>query len=383
MKKVAVILTSKPQSGGGHQYLMLLMESLLKCNRKYFEVLGICENRFWCKWCKEHKIDFIKYRVSSSYKEKVFNNKYPYISMLVGMLKNNFVKLVLEHKVDLLISGQQTLYVPKCPCKVIHPVHDLMHRYESGFPEVKCDYEERELLFENVTKTASVVLVDSDLGKKQFIESYKRSSRFPKVEVLPFVVPRHIAHSKEEFIETPTRYIFYPAQFWKHKNHLNLIKAIKIVKEKEEDISLVLVGSEKNILKEVEKEICKSGLNENIKILGFVTDGQITYLYKHAVAMVMPSYFGPTNIPPLEAMAMGCPAIVSNKYAMGEQVGDAGLLFDPDSPQEMATCILKVWNDDELRKEMITKGYQQIKKWTQKDFKNKFIKIVLRELNNR
>lgn len=380
MKKVAVILTSEPQNGGEHQYLMLLMESLLRCNKKYIELLGICDSRFWRKWCRTYKIDFIRYKISLSTKEKILNNKYPNMSMAINIWKNNFAKVILENGVDLLISGQQTIYVPKCPCKVIHPVHDLMHRYESRFPEVKRDYEEREILFKNVARTASVVLVDSSLGKKQFVESYKRSSRFPKVEVLPFVIPTHILNRKEEVVNTPSKYIFYPAQFWKHKNHLNLIKTIGIVKEEEKDIHLILVGSEKNAIKEVKEAICQNDLKENVQILGFVTDEQITYLYKHAVAMIMPSYFGPTNIPPLEAMALGCPTIVSDKYAMGEQVGDAGLLFNPDSPHEMAECILKVWRNDNLRSEMIEKGYQQVEKWTQKDFKNKFIKIVLREL---
>ena len=138
----------------------------------------------------------------------------------------------------------------------------------------------------------------------------------------------------------------------------------------------MLVGSEKNTLKKVKRQIAKDGLEKNIFILGFVEDEQITYLYKHANALIMPSYFGPTNIPPLEAMALGCPVIVSNKYAMGEQVGDAGLLFDPDSPEEMAECILKVWNDEEYRKIMIQKGYEQINNWTEIDFKKKFISIV-------
>ena len=86
---------------------------------------------------------------------------------------------------------------------------------------------------------------------------------------------------------------------------------------------MVLVGSEKNSLRRIKKEIAKNDLQNNVEILGFVSDKQITYLYKHAVALVMPSYFGPTNIPPLEAMALGCPTIVSDRYAMGEQVGDA------------------------------------------------------------
>lgn len=102
----------------------------------------------------------------------------------------------------------------------------------------------------------------------------------------------------------------------------------------------------------------------------------MTYLYRHAVGLVMPSYFGPTNIPPLEAMALGCPVAVSDKYAMPEQVGRAGLLFDPDSPEEIAGCIQKMWTDDELRKRMTEEGYRRIRQWTQEDFKNRLFKVM-------
>ena len=101
-------------------------------------------------------------------------------------------------------------------------------------------------------------------------------------------------------------------------------------------------------------------MGKNVTIKGFVSDENITYLYRHAVGMIMPSYFGPTNIPPLEAMALGCPVAVSDKYAMPEQVGDAGLLFNPDSPKEIAECIRKMWCDEKLRQQMIKKGYERV-----------------------
>ena len=131
----------------------------------------------------------------------------------------------------------------------------------------------------------------------------------------------------------------------------------------------------------IKEYITADGINEYISIQGFVSDGQMKYLYKNAVALVMPTYFGPTNIPPLEAMMLGCPVIVSDKYAMKEQVGNAGLLCNPDSPESIADCILQVWNDEELRKNMVKRGYEQSQKWTISDFKKCFFRIVWNELN--
>ena len=98
--------------------------------------------------------------------------------------------------------------------------------------------------------------------------------------------------------------------------------------------------------------------------------------------MIMPSFFGPTNIPPLEAMALGCPVAVSNNYAMGEQVGDAGLLFSPYSPEEIAQCIFRLWTDESLRQRLIENGHKQINKWTKKDFENRLMDIVYTELGS-
>lgn len=225
------------------------------------------------------------------------------------------------------------------------------------------------------------MLVDSELGRRQYLECYgDKRKRSQKIAILPFV--SSIVGKREEYIEVPSKYIFYPAQFWGHKNHVNLLRAVSLLKTKIPDIHLILVGSERNCMQRINESIQENSLKNNVSILGFVSDEQIVYLYKHAVALVMPSYFGPTNIPPLEAMSLGCPVIVSDKYAMGEQVGNAGLLCNPDSPEDMAEYILRVWNDNVLRQRMIEKGYEQTKKWGEKHFKKRFAKIVLRELSD-
>ena len=63
VKTVAVLLTSEPKSGGEHQYLVLLMESLAKCNGKYFKLLPICDNLFWINWCEEYGISYLRLKV--------------------------------------------------------------------------------------------------------------------------------------------------------------------------------------------------------------------------------------------------------------------------------------------------------------------------------
>lgn len=381
MKKIAILLTSTPESGGEHQYLVLLMEALIKYNNIYFEVTPICCNRFWRKWCQENQVEFVRYEQDKYV--PVFmklNARFYRVFEIYNTYFSKLGKIIIENKINLLIGGQQSIFLPALPCKLLQPVHDLMHRYEAQYEEIGSTYEWRETYFSCEARIADAVLVDSQMGKKQYRDCYyKRGRHFPRIKVLPFAVSDY-KDKKEEYIETPAKYVFYPAQFWEHKNHGNLILAINLLKEKLVDIHLILVGADRNSKRKVEKLIRNNGLDEYVSIRGFVSDRQIIYLYRHAVALVMPTCIGPTNIPPLEAMALGCPVIVSNKYAMPEQVGEAGLLCDPNSVESIADCIEKVWTNEELRLDMIRKGYQQSQKWSEADFKKRFIKIVMDEL---
>lgn len=381
-KRVAVLLTSEPISGGEHQYLLLLAQTLKKCDKKYLNVIWICCNRYWENWCRKNGTKYIKFNLKYYNKREMYLTSY--LAPVLKYFSTHFTELgriILKNNIKLIICGQQSIYIPKYLCKNIRPVHDIMHRYESNFEEIRRDYDIREAIFRAGSRVEDAVLVDSKLGKKHFMDCYYRKKNNPKIYELPFVASESILNAVEEKINTPPKYIFYPAQFWEHKNHKNLIKAIALLKNRISDIYLILVGSERNSMAKIKEYIAANGINEYISIQGFVSDGQMKYLYKNAVALVMPTYFGPTNIPPLEAMVLGCPAIVSDKYAMKEQIGNAGLLCNPDSPESIADCILQVWNNEELRQNMVKRGYEQSQKWTINDFKKCFFRIVWNELN--
>ena len=90
----------------------------------------------------------------------------------------------------------------------------------------------------------------------------------------------------------------------------------------------------------------------------------------------MPTYYGPTNIPPLEAFSVGCPVAISGIYGMPEQVGDAALLFNPDSVDEIASSIRRLWTDDKLCAELSEKGSKKAAQWGQKQFNERLRGII-------
>ena len=175
----------------------------------------------------------------------------------------------------------------------------------------------------------------------------------------------------------PERFLFYPAHFWYHKNHERLINALKHIKQNfRVTIPLVIVGSPKESFKKVINLIRKLNMEKQIINLGYVLDTEIVSLYKKAVALVFPSLFGPTNIPPLEAMLLGTPIACSNLFSMPEQIGDAGLLFDPFNMEDIAEKIYRVWIDQNLREELIKRGYERVKNVTLENYARKWEKII-------
>ncbi|GFI26532.1 N-acetylgalactosamine-N,N'-diacetylbacillosaminyl-diphospho-undecaprenol 4-alpha-N-acetylgalactosaminyltransferase [Lachnospiraceae bacterium] len=377
-KKIGLILPTSPRNGGEHQYAVFVVTCLLERAGIDYELIALCGNRFWEKWCKNAQIRYVGCPFPESSECKIrLTSMFPKLAAIYDRYMTPLGKAIEKEQIDLLFSTQQGVFVPEFGVKFIVPVHDLMHRYEPHFPEVRSALPRRELYMKYLARHADCILVDSKLGRRQYKESYfHKFSRKPHVVSLPYVVPEYIYTTEEEFIEVPPKYIFYPAQFWKHKNHMNLIKAIRILQTELEDIHLVLVGSEKNNYREVKRAIRDNGLEHYVTTLGFVSDGKMVYLYKHAVGMVMPTYFGPTNLPPLEAMALGCPVAVSNNYAMPEQIGRAGLLFDPDSPEEIADCIKKLWTDDQLCENLTELGYKRVQRWSKEKFSRRLYQTI-------
>ena len=124
-----------------------------------------------------------------------------------------------------------------------------MHRYEHQFSEYTNKIIlERDIHYQNICKYCNGILVDSEMGKKHVINSYDVEKK--KIFSLPFIIPKYLFKKKINVFKKfkiKEKYLFYPAQFWEHKNHINLIKAFKDVLKKNKNISLVFCGQKKII----------------------------------------------------------------------------------------------------------------------------------------
>ena len=295
---------------------------------------------------------------------------------------DELAEIIISQKADLNIFPSQELFLSyMIDVPSIGTIHDLMHRYQRQFSEVSKNgrHRYREKHFSFMCEFSKGVLVDSKLGKKQVCESYGVSP--DKIFILPFIPSQQLnqqvrAEDFQRKYRLPRKFIFYPAQFWSHKNHKRLILAVNSLRMVIPDIQLLLVGSSKNAYKDVVELVHDLDLQDIVHFMGFVPDNDLPEFYRRARAMIMPTFFGPTNIPPLEAFYLGCPAGVSNVYSMPEQVGDAALLFDPSSVEDIAGVIKRLWTDDDLCNVLIKKGKEKSRSWGQPQFNNIFAEII-------
>jgi glycosyltransferase involved in cell wall biosynthesis len=177
--------------------------------------------------------------------------------------------------------------------------------------------------------------------------------------------PQDLARVRTKY-NLPPRYFFYPAQFWPHKNHAQILQAIKLLADQTgERVPVVFCGAYwTQIMAQNFKDLMalalKLGIADRIRYLGPVPDEDMPALYTLSAALVMPTFFGPTNIPPLEAWHFGRPAIVSDVRGAREQNAEASVLVDPRSPNALADAMQRVWTDQAFCAELISRGRQRL-----------------------
>lgn len=160
-------------------------------------------------------------------------------------------------------------------------------------------------------------------------------------------------------------YLLYVGNAYPHKNLEKLIEIFSKIREEKLNLQLILVGKEDYFYKSVKLFAKKFDPDGKFIIFpGFVSDRELAVLYRQALAYVFPSQYEGFGLPPLEAMANGCPVVASNKSSLPEILGPAALYFNPEDDYEMKKQIDKIIDDNDWRQNLINLGYQQVKKYS-------------------
>jgi glycosyltransferase involved in cell wall biosynthesis len=155
-------------------------------------------------------------------------------------------------------------------------------------------------------------------------------------------------------------YVLFVSTIEPRKNIPNLLRAFRLFLDAYGlDVQLALAGEKGWLYEEVFQLVSDLGLTDNVRFLGRVSTEELMWLYNAAQALVAPSIYEGFGLTPLEAMACGTPVVVSNVSSLPEVVGDAGLLVDPNEPEDISVAIWRVLTDTELRESLVTKGLKR------------------------
>lgn len=302
-------------------------------------------------------------------------------------------KWIARSEVDFLVFPAPQTHAFESGLPYVMAVHDLQHRLQPEFPEVSADGERdaREYLFRNGVEHALTVLVDSEVGREDVLEYYGELVSPEHVKVLPFLPPPYLdkvgaakkAPEVRDRLGTPERYLFFPAQFWPHKNHLRVVRALaRIRAERRVDVHVVMSGSttadplRASVLAKVRQTADEEGVSDLIHVVGYVNDDVMAPLYAGSLGVLLPTFFGPTNIPILEAWAFGVPVLTSDLRGIREQCGDAAILADPTSVAAMAEGIHSLWSDEGRRRRLVSAGTKRLAQYGRGDYVARLSAII-------
>jgi glycosyltransferase involved in cell wall biosynthesis len=394
--KIGIIVTVSYNSGGIYQYTKSILEALHESYTQrcvvYLKQGSQIDLSFITR--SNWSIETLDSKILTENYEALDNRASNGLDVVKAGFNSSAYDFFKTNGIDLLIYPAPWEFSFECGIPYIIAIHDLQHRLQPEFPEVSANgtWECREYLFRNAVRYADGVLVDSDVGKEDVLTFYGDLIKPDKIYPLPFV-PSFISCQTTQAqcdevrrkYQLSTQYLFYPAQFWRHKNHERLIRAIHLLRSRKGiDIPLVLSGSYIGPRHEAREQVFYDAMalaqrikvDDLIRYIGYVPDEDMVPLYSMAAALVMPTFFGPTNIPILEAWACNCPVLTSDIRGVREQVGDAGVLVDPHDPEAIAEGIYSILFDDEKTSRNVAQGRKRLEAFTQSDFSRRLIGII-------
>ena len=364
---------------GVEEYTLNLLKNLLKLDKKNKYVL------FFNSW-KAPRINF------------GWLEKYPNAALKKFRLPNKLLNFLFWYfnwpKIDKMIGGADLYFMPNIifgsvskKIKLIVTMHDLsFEKYPETF-SLKKRLWHAFVSPKKICRRADLIIAvsestKSDLAINYGIDSLKLAAIKSGLSGDFKVISRNdqkLLEIKEKY-NLPYKFILYLGTVEPRKNIIGIIRAYNQLRKINDaglnKYKLVIAGTSGWKNKKIFDEINKSTFASDIFLPGFIEDEDKPYAYNLASLFVSPSFFEGFGFPPLEAMASGVPVIVSNNSSLPEIVGNAGILIDPDKPDEIFQAIKEVLLNRELREKLREKGLEQAKKFSWLKTAKEFLEII-------
>lgn len=370
--KIGIVLEQRLHSGGGFQQALNAIRQLIRICPSWMAVevfTTVAENAEHPS-LKGLSVRYVRRGLLERLRVMVLTQPSPLTESLVIRTRpvTKLERDMISAQVNLAyFVGPSSYALAFRSLSYVLTVWDLCHRDHPEFPEVSDNGEfvRRENLYRHAINRSFLTLTDSDELNSKVARCYGTDSS--RLLAMPFQ-PAAFADDQDSIdVESlssrmglPENYLFYPAQFWPHKNHIRIVQALALLKAQGKRYFAVFCGGEQSNKKYVQAMAGKLGVADQILFTGFVDEKDMRGLYALSKALIMPTYFGPTNLPPLEAWGAGKPVIYST--FLREQVAGGALCINPDSAAELAVAIDRIYSDTDLQNTLVAGGYAQLKK---------------------
>jgi len=277
--------------------------------------------------------------------------------------KNSIARLFFKLKLKNLVGQYKSVVF--CPfgapqiniygLPAVSILYDMQYkRYAQFFSQREVN--ERDANFNKICKDSTSIIAISGFSASEAIEN---GCMEDKLRVIPIELgaseDQTVRDDSAEVFLSKGRYFIYPANFWRHKNHEVMIIAFYLAHAGglETDIKLVLTGHGDGTRVDYLKQLISSyGLDKHIVVTGYTERGIVDSLIRCALALTYPSLYEGFGMPLVEAMVADLPICCSDINALTEVAGGCSLKFDPRKPEDIANALIRISNDEQLRKQL-------------------------------
>jgi glycosyltransferase involved in cell wall biosynthesis len=297
-------------------------------------------------------------------------------------LAENFVPVVddsagysLREHVSLPLKlrrlGAQLLHSPHyvvpllCTTPSIVTIHDCIHLLFPQYLPNRMAWRYARFMMGHAIRRSALVLTVSEASRRDILAFYPDADP-ARLQVVPNAIDEALLEEPDaeemarvrERYQIRGRFVLYAGNIKPHKNLERLVAAFGLLKQRAGlgDLKLLIIGDEINRFGYLRRSMEAAGVRQDVRFFGFVPDTTLAALYRLASVFAFPSLYEGFGLPPLEAMACGTPVVTSRISSLPEVVGDAAVLVDPYSVEDIARGLQSVLEDEALRADLITRG---------------------------
>ena len=355
--RIGYLFLANQNYGGVYQYSLSFLKSL-SLNKTVSEIII---------YTRDKNLEFPGARIKII---KHFNLLF--FSSLFFSLFNFYPKL-LFNKNEFLISPTYSPLLFLSSCKFVFTLHDLQ---ELHFPEnfSKLILIWRDYMYRKISKLSTYIITESNYVKTDIINYLNYNpQRIIVAESPPIFDFEEVDGDfvkKKYHIKEGIDYVFFPAQFWKHKNHKRVINAFSRIVIKHKKIKLIITGRKSREYNNILAQIIELNLSEHILHLENIDQVDMPFFFKNSITTIAPTLHESISIPVFEAFYFESPVCASGILAIKDQVSNAGLQFDPTNEESIYISLDEMLSNDNLRKDFKSKGKKRLEYFSHERFNN-------------